>query len=78
MPLSTPAEPGQRLETLSMNELWKHLTSNHRLENGDVVVPANLVQIMTALVIAMQETSLRLNALKVRIQESNESTTRLD
>lgn len=61
-----------------MNDLWKHLMLNNRLENGDVVVPANLVQIMSALVIAMQETTLRLNALEARIQESNKSTARLD
>lgn len=71
-------DQGIRLETMSMNELWKYLTVNNRLENGDVVVPANLVQIMSALVITMQETTLRLNALEAQVQSSYESTSRLD
>lgn len=61
-----------------MNELWKHLTMNNKLANGDVVVPENLVQIMTALVITMQETSLRLNALEERIKRPDDSTARLE
>lgn len=77
-PTSSSTDQSLRLENLSMNELWKHLTLNNRLENGDVVVPANLVQIMSALVIAMQETSLRLNALEARVQGSSEATSRLD
>lgn len=75
----TPSpEPPLRLENLSMNELWKHLTLNNKLDNGDVVVPANLVQIMTALVITMQETALRLNALEAKLQGPNDSTARLE
>lgn len=50
-----------------MNDLWKHIRTNNTLENGDVVVPANLVQIMSALIITMQETTLRLNALEARL-----------
>lgn len=68
----------QRPENLLMHELWKHIVSNNSLENGDVRVPANLVQIMLALVISMQETTLRLNALETQIQVSRDSTTRLE
>lgn len=77
IPTSTP-EPPLRLENPSMNELWKYLTTNNRLDNGDVVVPADLVQIMTALVITMQETSLRLNALEARLKGADDSVTRLE
>lgn len=63
---------------MSTNELWKHLTTNNKLENCDVVVPANLVQIMSALIITMQETSLRLNDLEDRLKASDDSTARLE
>lgn len=68
----------QRPENLSMNELWKYIVSNNKLENGDVVVPANLVQIMSALVITMQETTLRLNALESQLQGSRDTSTRIE
>lgn len=78
MTSSSPPDQPHRPENLSMTELWKYLTSNNTLENGDVVVPANLVQIMTALVITMQETTLRLNALEARLKEPSDSVSRLE
>lgn len=71
-------DTSQRPENLSMNELWKHIVSTNRQANGDVVVPVNLVQIMSALVISMQETTLRLNALEAQLNENRDSSSRLE
>lgn len=67
-------EPAQRLETMSMAQLWGFLRKNNRLDNGDIVVPANLVNIVTALAISMQETELIMNAMEDQLKISREST----
>lgn len=61
-----------------MSQLWTYLSTNNKQENGDVVVPAKLVQIMSALVISMQDTALRMTAMEDQLKKSAESTSRLD
>lgn len=75
---SATMDPPLRLDNLLMSQLWGYLLTNNKQENGDVVVPAKLVQIMSALVISMQETALRMTAMEDQIRETSESTTCLD
>lgn len=74
----TSTESPLRMDKLSIGQLWDYLSNNNTQENGDVVVPAKLVQIMSALVISMQETALRMAAMEDQLKKSAESTNRLD
>lgn len=56
---------------MTMPQLWIFLKKNNQLENGDVLDPANLVNIITALAISMQETAPRMN-------KTRESPARID
>lgn len=78
LPPSAAPDPPLRMDNLSMSQLWDYLSTNNKQENGDVVVPAKLVQIMTALVISMKDTSLRMSAMEDRLKAATESSTRLD
>lgn len=75
---SNDPAPAQRLESMSMPQLWNFLKENNQLENGDVIVPANLVNIITALAISMQETALRMNAMEDQLTKARESASRID
>lgn len=70
----TSMDPPLRMDNLLMSQLWGYLSTNNEQENGDVVLPAKLLQIMSALVISMQETSLRMTAMEDQLRKSAEST----
>lgn len=80
--VSTPkkdvTDPSRRIETMSMAQLWGHLKKNNQLDNGDVLVPANLVNIITALAFSMQETALRMTAMEGHLKTYKDSSTRLE
>lgn len=69
--------PNQRLESMDVNQLWERLLTS-REENGDVIVPANFVPIMSALLLSLKETTLRMNAMEAQLKASSEATQRLD
>lgn len=75
--LSHVASVGQKTETKSLSQILKQLTTN-RLENGDVVIPSHLVEIVLAMSISMEETALKLNAMEEQLRASTEATKRLD
>lgn len=76
-PNPAPSQPTQRLTSMDVNQLWEQLLTEKR-DNGDMVVPANLVPIMSALLLSMKETTLRMNAMEAQLKVSNEATQRLD
>lgn len=61
-----------------MAQLWSFLKLNNVQTNGDVIVPANLVNIISALVLSMQETELRMAVMEDRLKASQEATSRID
>lgn len=63
---------------MTMPQLWSFLKQNNQLENGDVVVPANLVKIITALAISMQETALRMNVMEDQLTKAKSAASRID
>lgn len=73
-----PPDNAQRPEGMSMSQLWSFLKQNNKQDNGDVVVPAHLVNIISALVLTMQETTLRMNVMEDQLKTSREATSRID
>lgn len=74
---SQVAQTGKRAENKSLSQILQQLTTN-RLENGDVVIPSHLVEIVLALSLSMEETALKLNAMEEQLRLSTEATKRLD
>lgn len=72
-----PKRPNQRLEGMDINQLWDHLLTDKQ-DNGDVIIPANLVPIMSALLLSMKETTIRMNAMEAQLKVSSEAAQRLD
>lgn len=62
---------------MDVNQLWEQLLTDKQ-DNGDVIVPANLVPIMSALLLLMKETTLRMNAMEAQLRASSEATQRID
>lgn len=75
--MAPPRIPAQRLTGMDINQLWEQLLTEKQ-DNGNVVVPANLVPIMSALLLSMKETTLHMNAMEAQLKVSSESTQRLD
>ncbi|KAG0143477.1 hypothetical protein CROQUDRAFT_96256 [Cronartium quercuum f. sp. fusiforme G11] len=69
---SRPASPRPNESNASENTV---LTG---IENGDVVVPAQLVPIMSALILSMKETSLRMSAMEAQLEAENVAAQKLD
>lgn len=69
--------PSQRLESMDINQLWDRLLTDKQ-ENRDVIVPANLVPIMSALLLSMKETTIRMNAMEAQLKVSSAATQQLD
>lgn len=73
----TPSRPEKRMTSMDVNQLWEQLLTDKQ-DNGDVIVPANLVPIMSALLLLMKETTLRMNAMEAQLRASSEATQRID
>lgn len=61
-----------------MTQLWSFLKQNNKQDNGDVIVPAHLVNIISALGLSMKETTLRMNVMKDQLSTSREATSRIN
>ncbi|KAG0143754.1 hypothetical protein CROQUDRAFT_660843 [Cronartium quercuum f. sp. fusiforme G11] len=77
--MMTKASPvdHHRPDKMTMPRLWKKLVANMR-KDGDVVIPSKLVDIMSALVYSIEDTSNCVSAIEDRLRASNEALERLD
>ncbi|KAG0149275.1 hypothetical protein CROQUDRAFT_89362 [Cronartium quercuum f. sp. fusiforme G11] len=67
----------QRPHTMTMPQMWKQLVAEKR-SNGDVVVPAKLVNIISALMSSMEDTVQRMNAMETQLKASHQAMKRLN